>query len=266
MHITACTSQHAQHSVHSTTRTALRAEHCMHSTVCTALHAQHDTHSTACTALLAQHCMHSATCTALRAEHCMHCTICKALYAQHYAPSTTRLALHAQLILGSAPLLPGVANSRRVECGSAGRRVPPGRHTRGASGAPQRVTSARTALMRRMLMRLCRFLSWAVRTDVALHNAPDAHLVCLSGSNLLPADPHSTLLAFANPARRGALHAQPLFSTACRSKEEALSCFPTSTTTTVITFTATISSVIKTFGLTCLSKMSVRPSIQLAIC
>ena len=75
--------------------------------------------------------------------------------------------------------------------GFAGRRKLPGRHIRCASGAPQRATLARTALMRRSLRWLCRLLIAAVLADVALCGAPDAHLVCLPGSNLLPAGSHS---------------------------------------------------------------------------
>ncbi len=120
----------------------------------------------------------------------MHSTTCLAL--MHSAHSTACTALHTQPILGGAPhLAGGGANPRRVLHGFAGRRKLPGRHIRCASGAPQRATLARTALMRRSLRWLCRLLIAAVLADVALCGAPDAHLVCLPGSNLLPAGSHS---------------------------------------------------------------------------
>ncbi len=116
----------------------------------------------------------------------------------HSAHSTACTALHTQPILGGAPhLAGGGANPRRVLHGFAGRRKLPGRHIRCASGAPQRATLARTALMRRSLRWLCRLLIAAVLADVALCGAPDAHLVCLPGSNLLPAGSHSPLLGVA---------------------------------------------------------------------
>ena len=46
--------------------------------------------------------------------------------------------------------------------------------------------------------------------------------MCLFGCNLLPADPCYTLLAFANNARRGAIHAQPLLSIACTALRQHL--------------------------------------------
>ena len=145
--------------------------------------------------------MNSTACTAQRhAQHYVHnITSRTALHAQHYMPSThaqrTQHCMHSTTHTAN----PGRrsssgwrgANPRRVLHGFAGRRKLPGRHIRCASGAPQRATLARTALMRRSLRWLCRLLIAAVLADVALCGAPDAHLVCLPGSNLLPAGSHS---------------------------------------------------------------------------
>ncbi len=51
-----------------------------------------------------------------------------------------------------------------------------------------------------------------VFANVALLCAPYAHLVCLPGRILLPADPCYTLLGLATPVRRGAL---PRIGCAC---------------------------------------------------
>jgi len=48
-----------------------------------------------------------------------------------------RRAVAQVVTLGKAPLSTGVANPRRVECGSPGRRLLPGRHTRCVSGPPK---------------------------------------------------------------------------------------------------------------------------------
>ncbi len=136
--------------------------------------------------------------------------------------SASSFDLHAVLNKGwacSAPLLAGLANARRVECGSAGRRLLPERHTRCASGALWRATSVRTAQLRKRQSRINILLIRAVLADVTLCGAPDAPLVCLPGGTLLPADPHSTLLEFATPGRRGAL---PKINCACSARRVVL--------------------------------------------
>ena len=51
--------------------------------------------------------------------------------------------------------------------------------------------------MRSRQSHLSDLLIWAVLADVSLRGAPDADLVCLPGSELLPANPRSTFLGFA---------------------------------------------------------------------
>ena len=144
----------------------------------------------------------------------MHSTTCLAL--MHSAHSTACTALHTQPILGGAP------------------------HLAGGGGKPKKGVAwiCREEKAARKAHKVCIWCAtaghigkdcpnekiaemalpsshWAILADVALRGAPDAHLACLPGSNLLSADPRCPVLGSATPVRRGALHAQHLLNIAC---------------------------------------------------